>query len=421
MIRPAFNGQRSSSMILRRAFMSLVAAAGLLAAVVVPALAAPAFPFGSHRQPYVAGVLTPSRSPAALDRATASFYDAWKAAYLRPACKPGQTYVKADTFSGATVVSEGQGYGMLIVAMMAGHDPDAKRLFDEMLAYALDHPSEVDGALMAWAQNASCQNIFGNNSATDGDMDIAYALLLAHKQWGSSGPVDYRAAARKVIAGLWRSNVDPDTRLTTLGDWVTVGSGKYDHTSRSSDWMPGHFRAFQGAGAGSWSATLNRTMTLIDTLQKTYAPDTGLLPDFVVRTDGTARPAPAGWLEGPADGRYNYNACRDPWRLGIDAAISGDARSTRAARKISRWAKTATEGKPNRLRDGYKLNGGATVQYNTMSFVAPFAVAATVDPQGQAWLDALWDMIVAAPADGYYPDSIKLLSMLAVSRNWLTP
>lgn len=405
--------------LLGRSLGAATLAISLLCAAV--AQAAPAFPFGSHKQPYAPGALAPSRARAALDRKTREFYDVWKAAYVRAGCKPGQAYVKADTFSGATVVSEGQGYGMLIVAMMAGHDPDARNLFDRLFAYVLDHPSTVDGALMGWAQNADCENIFGSNSATDGDMDIAYALLLADKQWGSAGAVKYRAAARRVIDGIWRSTVDPATRLTRLGDWVTVGSGKYDHTSRSSDWMPGHFRAFAGRGDGAWTGVLNRTLALADTLQKTYAPATGLLPDFVVRTDGTARPAPAGWLEGPGDGRYNYNACRDPWRLGIDAAISADSRSTRAARKMSVWARNATAGKPNRLRDGYKLNGGATVEYNTMAFVAPFAVAAMVDPGGQAWLDALWDAMVAAGPQGYYPDSIKLLSMLAVSRNWLTP
>lgn len=409
---------------IERMVRAAAAAAVLLSAVLLSgaaAHAAPAFPFGSHLQPYAAGTLAPSRPQASLDQRTREFYDVWKAAYIRSGCKPGQAYVKADTFSGATVVSEGQGYGMLIVAMMAGHDPDAQNLFDRLLAYALDHPSVVDGGLMAWAQNQNCENIFGSNSASDGDLDIAYALLLADKQWGSAGAVDYLAAARRMIDAIWRSTVDDETKLTTLGDWVTVGSGKYDHTTRSSDWMPGHFRAFDGRGAGAWPAVLKRTLALVRTMQDTYAPETGLLPDFVTRTDGVARPAPAGWLEGPDDGRYGYNACRDPWRLGIDAAITGDSRTIRAARKISAWARTTTGGRPNRLRDGYKLTGGATVDYNTMSFVAPFAVSAMVDPGGQAWLDALWDATVAAGPQGYYPDSIKLLSMLAVSRNWLTP
>ena len=39
-------------------------------------------------------------------------------------------------------------------------------------------------------------------SATDGDLDIAFGLLLADKQWGSAGAINYLAEARKVIAAI---------------------------------------------------------------------------------------------------------------------------------------------------------------------------------------------------------------------------
>jgi len=40
------------------------------------------------------------------------------------------------------------------------------------------------------------------DSATDGDLDIAFGLLLADAQWGSSGAIDYHQAARDVIADM---------------------------------------------------------------------------------------------------------------------------------------------------------------------------------------------------------------------------
>ena len=39
----------------------------------------------------------------------------------------------------------------------------------------------------------------GDDSAFDGDADIAYGLLLAHAQWGSDGSVNYAADASTVI------------------------------------------------------------------------------------------------------------------------------------------------------------------------------------------------------------------------------
>ena len=55
---------------------------------------------------------------------------------------------------------------------------------------------------MAWAQNESCQDIEGRNSATDGDLDIAYALLLADVQWGSIGEINYRGEAERTLEAI---------------------------------------------------------------------------------------------------------------------------------------------------------------------------------------------------------------------------
>ena len=64
---------------------------------------------------------------------------------------------------------------------------------------------------------------------------------------------------------------------------------------------------------------------------------TGLLPDFVVR----GRPAKPRYLEGEHDGHYAWNACRTPWRIGTDAALSGDPGARAAVARMSRWARVA--------------------------------------------------------------------------------
>ena len=52
------------------------------------------------------------------------------------------------------------------------------------------------------------------DSATDGDLDIAYSLLLAHKQWGSNGTVNYLKEAQDMITkGIKASNVTNNNRL----------------------------------------------------------------------------------------------------------------------------------------------------------------------------------------------------------------
>ena len=142
---------------------------------------------------------------------------------------------------------------MLITALMAGHDPEAKTIFDGMYDYFRDHGSAIDGDLMAWFQDENCDDDRGDNSATDGDLDIAYALLLADKQWGSCGRIDYRAEALSIIESIREHDVSPSAEWTLLGDWVPGSSERFRKSTRTSDHMTGHFTTFESAtGHADW-------------------------------------------------------------------------------------------------------------------------------------------------------------------------
>jgi hypothetical protein len=44
-----------------------------------------------------------------------------------------------------------------------------------------------------------------------------------------------------------------------------------------------------------------------------------------------------------------------------------------------------------------------------------------VDASNQEWLDALWDVVNATDNNEYYDDTLKLLTMIAMSGNWWAP
>ncbi|HYC22955.1 MAG TPA: glycosyl hydrolase family 8 [Candidatus Bathyarchaeia archaeon] len=406
-----------------------LAAGALLLALLAPrAVGAQVnHPFGQHPMPYAAGAILPDdASQATLDQAVRDFYDAWKATYLKQACGPGRYYVATHTQPGNLTVSEGHGYGMVLTALMAGHDPDARAEFDGMYVYFREHPTATHQSLMSWYQNGACRDAQGSDSATDGDLDIAYALLLADKQWGSCGAIDYLAEAKKVLADVKDGDLDATASYTLLGDWVSASDPQYYPSTRTSDFMLDHFRSFAAAtGDSAWTNLLDHTYALIDGLQTTWSPTTGLLPDFAVHPLTTPAPAPAFFLEGRNDGAYDYNACRDPWRIATDFVASGDARARNAAGRIDSWIRSATGGDPSRIKSGYQLDGtmSSGADYLSMAFVAPLAVGAMVDATNQSWLDALWNLIVATPLSdgGYYENTLKLLAMIVVSGNWWAP
>jgi endo-1,4-beta-D-glucanase Y len=385
-------------------------------------------PFGSHRFRYPPGAALPSGDQGALDGAVRTFYDRWKGAYLRSGC--GGVFVLSGAGTGPGVgdeVSEGQGYGMMVTAIMAGHDPEARALFDGMFRFFRRFPSAGSPDLMGWTANAvrdpPCTTPGGNpvGSATDGDLDIAFALLLADAQWGSKGAIDYRAEAGRVIAAIAAHEMSATSKAPLLGDWAAADP-KYAGATRPSDFVVDHFRAFGTAtGDPSWGTAVDAALGLVATLQDRHAAQTGLLPDFVIDAATNPAPAPENFLESPRDGQVGYNACRVPWRLATDWVASGDPRSKAALERMVGWIVGKTGGDPARIVDGYTLSGEDRGQGNQNAFEAPFALAGIVDRTHQAWVDAAWRRMASGGLRGYYGDSLQLLSMIVLSGNWWVP
>lgn len=389
---------------------------------------APGYPF-PHHATYTLGTIKPDNySQNTLDKQVKTFYDKWRLRYVLPGCTSGEYYIWYNDNGGNgnnICVSEGQGYGMVITALMAGYDPNAKIYFDGLYYWFKSHPSSVNPMLMNWRQkNPGCVSN-GDDSATDGDMDIAYGLLLADKQWGSNGAINYLQEATNIINAIKQSEVYAIVHSTQLGDWSHTDNFYKDGT-RPSDFMCDHFRAYQHAtNDATWNNVMDECYDLISDMQTNYSAATGLIPDFIQDTDGNPVPAQPNYLEGPYDGNYDYNACRVPWRLATDYAVNGDARAKTACDKINSWIRTKTGNNVSKIRSGYYLNGNNLPgnNYQDLSFIAPFAVSAMTDATNQTWLNNLWNNIkgVNINRDGYYGNTIKMQAMIVLSGNWWSP
>ncbi|NEW09766.1 chemotaxis protein [Paenibacillus sp. SYP-B3998] len=360
-----------------------------------------------------------------LNSDVASYYNSWKSSYLKNdlSSLPGGYYIKGNITGGADGYkplgsSEGQGYGMVITALMAGYDTNAKTIYDGLFKTARAYKSSANGNLMGWvvADAKAAQGHF--DSATDGDVDIAYSLILAHYQWGSTGTINYLAEAKKMITdGIKVSNVTTNNRLN-LGDW----DEKNALNTRPSDWMLSHLRAFyEVTGDQTWLNVINNLYSVYTSFSASYSPNTGLISDFVV--GNPPQPAPRNFLdEFPETDEYNYNASRVPLRIVMDYGLYGDTRGKAIADKMATWIKGKTGGNPDNIKDGYKLNGAVTGSASGSEgvFVAPLIAAATSNSSNQAWINAGWDWMKSHKT-GYYSDSFSLLNMLFISGNWWKP
>lgn len=384
-----------------------------------------------------------SAETAPITTETQTFYQQWKTKYLKQ-----DTYVQdetqyyvwysEETYAGddrsvAVNVSEAHGYGMLIFASMAAYDTQAKSCFDGMYRYYKAHPSDIGSHLMSWQQcdngtalidGAEEGSMTGGycDSATDGDMDIAYALLMADAVWGSDGEINYLADARAMIDDIMTYDVNHEYWTLTLGDWVSEcdSSEIYYHATRPSDFIVQYLPVFAEVSEDArWMQVYQTTYQIIEDV--TAQSDSGLLPDFVVRqADGTFSAAQADFLESEYDGCYSYNSCRTPWRISMDYLLNGNENARSFAERVTGFITDKTRRDPWSIMAGYDLSGNAIEEYDDLCFTAPFLIAAACT-EDTAWHDAVRDAILQYGDDVYYGDTIKLLCLIVDDGGWLVP
>jgi endoglucanase len=435
---------------------------GLASATTSPDhLPTPYHPFPQHNS-YQQGTILPNHiSQEEMDDSVRSFYKAWKKHYVLPSNRQGESYILFEGTRGTNIcVSEGQGYGMVIVALMAGFDSSAQETYDCLYRWYKSHPTTTSSHLMAWTQMRDGNSLDGG-AATDGDMDIAYSLLLADAQWGRHSNIPYRQEAFGMIDAIRQQEINPQTYIIMEDNTGKPRSRDY-FDMRSSDYMPDHLRAFRDAtGDTFWDSVINNNYRVFRYLQNTYSPEAGLVPDFIKnirlspghltaelrpgavprpdlpRSAGPlpeqdsddvhifAQPVKPDYLESRYDGVYNFNACRVPWHIGADYLVSGDPRAAAFLARINNWIKSTTKGNPDNISAGYNLSGEDLPHryYEALCFICPFAVAAMSSPDNQEWLNKLWDYIQHFKLKDfdYYDNTIKILDMIILSGNYWTP
>jgi hypothetical protein len=427
-----------------------------------------------HHVAYPVPVIQPSQyTQAQLDDQVKAYYSVWKNRYFTvvPNVTPRQAYINynlesANSPRNACSVSETHGYGMVIIAYMAGYDAQAKDDFDALVRFYLAHPSlyakpntdiNPPDHFMCWQQLKDKKgNVYdvtkGPDSATDGDEDIAYSLLLADRQWGSSGLYNYKQMSINIIKDFPRVNMDISLGITNdcilwLGDWVihnyNSGATKWLGGTRPSDWMFSHYTSFVNAlisvgetsTAQTYNTMLNQMYTICNRIFTAFSPNTGLMPDFILKqtkgvfnAQGTYDPAPSRYMETTYDGAYYWNACRCPWRMGTDYVLAGNQQLKAQLQKFNVWSKTKCTGNPANFQLGYTLSGNQIARGTDLAFTAPLIVSNMIPKADgsfdQEWLNTLWDYVKNNPVNvntDNYGNTIKMQCMIIASGNWWLP
>ncbi|MGC4088351.1 MAG: glycosyl hydrolase family 8 [Polyangiaceae bacterium] len=253
-------------------------------------------------------------------------------------------------------VSEGIAYGMLIAVYM-----NDRSMFDTLYAYS---QTKLDqNGLMHWNINSG-GSVIGQNSATDAEEDMAWALLVADAQWGGT----YKANAIKLIDAIWNKEVESGSNVLKPGDSFGGSS-----QTNPSYFAPSYYRAFAKVTSYNWNAVIDSSYTILSAASGSL----GLVPNWV-NAQGAGVNGPGNDSNGLA---YGYDACRTPFRIALDYCMNGEPRAKAYLDKITGFFAGIATITPAQLKDGYTTTGanpnGTLGDYSAgMAFAGPGAVGA---------------------------------------------
>jgi endo-1,4-beta-D-glucanase Y len=206
------------------------------------------------------------------------------------------------------------GYGMLLA--VGAND---QTTFDQLNAYRLEMlkaSSTADKSLMPWAIYASkaCPPTADGgdkNSATDGDIDAAMALLQAEHRWGGG---TYKTQATTTLASVMALEVSGSGTSIRLDP----GNQEADQRDYVAYYTPAYFAVFAAVtGDAKWTDLTNAYYTRL--LANQCASNGQIYDDFQF---------PSG------ECKFWWDSCRVPWRVSLDYAWHQDTRAKQFLDKL---------------------------------------------------------------------------------------
>jgi endo-1,4-beta-D-glucanase Y len=339
--------------------------------------------------------------PAYNTDSVATAYTNWKTKFYMQGrvVRPDNTSNPNDT------VSEGIAYGMLLAVYM-----NEKPVFDTLWSYA---SGKLDGnGLMNWHYGSNGAIVNPGGGATDADEDMAWALLMADKQWGGA----YLGAATSLINAIWSKEVTGG--VLKPGD-MFGGAGQ----TNPSYFAPSYYRVFaRVSGNSGWMTLLDSTYTTLASASGTY----GLVPNW---TNSAGAPV-GGPNNDPADPNFGYDACRIPWRIALDYCENGEPRALAYLQKIVGFYAMKGANGLGAIMDGYTPAGGTPpaplgAYAAGMAFTGPGGVAAMAT--NDAFASKVYTTVVAYTTTSamngqgvfsYFNASWGVLALVTMSGNF---
>jgi endo-1,4-beta-D-glucanase Y len=240
--------------------------------------------------------------------------------------------------------SEGESYTMLRAVWM-----DDKTTYDQSLQWTQDNVQRAD-YLFSWRYGQKADGTYGvladvggQNTASDGDTDIALSLLMAYERWGDDR---YLKIAQTVIPRIWENEV------VSVGGKPVMTADNLEKNSATtvvvnpSYFSPYSYKIFAKIDpAHNWESLSDNSYTILAAANSSVldkSTSAGLPPNWIIMNRDTG--AIQRTYIGKTDSNYGYDAFRLPFRLALDYEWFHDARDKQLLSNMSflgtQWATT---------------------------------------------------------------------------------
>jgi endo-1,4-beta-D-glucanase Y len=295
--------------------------------------------------------------------------------------------IKFDNAS--QTVSEGIGYGMLMMVYFSDNTNSYQSRFDKLWAYYNKWLNE--NGLMNW-RIEGFNYVSGQNAATDAEFDVALALAMAYYQFGDE---KYRTDASALIAKVRQHEMESNG-LHKPGD-------AWNDKKNPSYVSPAAFEIFKYFDdAEFW----NKALTINYTLLKNNQNSTTGLPTDWCSTSGN-----------PVEEKeFGYDASRAPWRWAWANAWYGHEDAKTLLAKIAPWVNGKTPANINGPLDASNGNnkGGCC---NNSTFLGPLTNALSYSSSYQAKMNSFWNTLMEKSDESYFNAAMQLITGLLASGN----
>ena len=382
--------------------------------------AAPQYPFPQNKQYAYGHIFNPDLKKT--ETAIREKFNDWRKKWVTENVMIDgvpTAYIKMSDSKIFRISSIDIAYGMLVSVYMADASNDAQSLFNQFMnfyrCFANDNaePKTCKSSsfnIMAgevYEKDSSLVRYMGVSNP-NADIDVALALFLADKQWGSDGTEKYATYAEMLLQDIYNKDVDAGEKMHIKA------YSDYDPAFNTSYSAFANFEIFaesKVASKDAWNTLAKNTAAELFLCQDS---STGLVPAWCEWKTHT----PCEIEQHEEGAGFNHDALRTPWRMAQAYYWHGNKDAKKFNDRIAKWLPYVTYEHASYIRNDYKLDGMYTIYgKKDVAEASGVGLALSSADKYNSYLETVYESLMNLNSTSARTETERILELLLLTGN----